>query len=118
MANIDLAVQAINRDGVTPTWVTGLSTGNVYRVLNNGRTIIAFRKTGAGACQVTFQTPAQSDGLAVAEFLPAATIPATTGEKIYSKLSTQTFNVAGQGYLEFTLSEITGLSVACYQVEE
>jgi hypothetical protein len=116
VANVNLAIQNITQLGVAPTYTGSLSISDVYRVVNNGKVIIHFKKTGAGACTVTFQTPRQVAGLEVAEH--TVSVPATTGDRLCSAFDPSVYNAGGENFLEFTLSEITGLSVGVFQVEE
>lgn len=115
MANISVVPQVVGVAGLAPVFTGSLSTSNVYQIPNNGKTIIHLKKTGAGACTVTFKTPRQIGALDVAE--GSGTVPATTGDVMFSNLDPATYNVPGTGYLELTLSEITGLSMAAFQVE-
>jgi len=113
VAIITLTPQTMSRAGVTPTYTGSLSTANTYRVANNGRTLLHFKKTQATDCVVTIQTPRTVGGLAVAEH--TVTVPASTGDKLIGALDPALFNVAGQNYLEFTLSNIDGLTVGVFE---
>lgn len=109
MANITIAVETADRDGIAPTANGSLSTSNTYIVANNGgRTLLRFKKTGAGACTVTFKATASVEGLAVADH--TVTVPATTGDVLVSDLEPEAFNQS-DGTVHFTLSEVTGLTV-------
>lgn len=112
MAVIDLAYQDLNRTtGIDLTDTGSLSVANQYFVLNDGNVFLHFKKSGAGACTVTVVTPATvSGGLAVAD--PTYTVPATTGDVMVGPFPPETFNDPTTGKLQFTLSEITGLTVA------
>jgi hypothetical protein len=112
MALIERAVQQITNAGVVPSYLGSLSTSDTYRVNNDGKLILHFKKTGAGACTVTIITPSTVGGLAIAD--KTVNVPATTGDVMISDLDPAVFN-GGQPYLEFTLSEITGLSFASFQ---
>lgn len=113
MAVVAVAVQEISRSALAPAYTGSLSIANTYTVNNEGkRTFLHFKKTGAGACTVTITTPKVVAGLAVADL--TATVPATTGDIMLGPFPTDAFN-NGQN-IEFTLSEITGLSVAALRV--
>lgn len=116
MSNVLVTVQTVGKAGIAPTYQGSLSTSDVYRIPNNGRTIIHLKKSGAGSCNVVFKTPRQVGGLDVAE--GAGVVPATTGDKMWSNLDPSLYNVPGQNYLEITVSEVTGLTLAAFQVEE
>ena len=113
MADVTLVPQRINDVGVTPTRTGSLSTSNTYIVRNTGRMWLHFKKSGAGACVVTIQTPKTVGGLAVAE--RTLTVPATTGDKTIGPFPPGTYNDA-LGDLRFTLSDIAGLDVAVLQI--
>ncbi|MFQ5775858.1 MAG: hypothetical protein ACE5GS_15150 [Kiloniellaceae bacterium] len=109
MADVVLAPQRINAGGIAPARTGGLTTNDTYLVRNNGAVILLFEKTGAGACVVTVQTPARAGGLDVAE--RTFTVPATTGDVAAGPFPPSIYN-DGSGDLRFTLSEVTGLTVA------
>jgi len=109
MAEVTLAVENVVKSGLAASYTGSLSTSNTYFVRNNGRVILHFKKAGAGDCTVTVQTPKQVAGLDVAE--NTLTVPATTGDKFAGPFPPSVFNDAN-GDLKFTLSEITGLTVA------
>lgn len=109
MADVNLTVQEITRAGIDLADTGSLSTSDTYKVANNGRTFLHFKKSGAGACTVTITTPGTVDGLAVAD--KTVTVPATTGDVMVGPFPRQHYN-DGSGLLSFTVSEITGLTVA------
>ena len=109
MADVRITPQRPNDGGITATRTGSLLTTDTHLVRNNGVTLLLFEKTGAGACTVTVQTPATVVGLAVAE--RTFTVPATTGDVIAGPFPPGVYN-DGADDLRFTLSEITGLTVA------
>lgn len=113
MANVTLTPQQVVKGGAAVTRTGSLSVADTYVVRNDGKTILHFRKSGAGACTVTVQTPAQVGGLDVAE--NTVTVPATTGDVVCGPFQASIFN-DGSGDVKFTLSEITGLDVAVLKV--
>lgn len=94
--------------GKAATYNSSLSTSNTYLVPNDGNVLLHFKKTGAGACTVTIQTNIHQDGLALPN--ETVTVPATTGDVFVGPFPPHIFNQNGN--VQFTLSEITGLSVA------
>jgi hypothetical protein len=108
MAETRLTPQDLSDQGITPSYTTSLSDSDTYLVNNDGKVFLHFKKTGAGDCDVTIQTPATVHGLAVAE--RTVTVPATTGDKMIGPFPPSVFN-DGQD-VKFTLSEVTDLSVA------
>ena len=116
MADVRIAVEQVDRagNGLTATYTGGLSVANTYLVNNDGRVVLHFKKTGAGACTVTVTTPGTVDGLAVADL--TASVPATTGDIFLGPFPTDQYNAAGEQDIRFTLSEITGLTVAVLRV--
>jgi len=115
VAIVVIAPQKIVKAGLAPAFTGSLSTGNTYRVNNDGKTALHFKKTGAGACTVTIDTPRSVAGLAIAQH--TVNVPATTGDVMVAGLLPGVFNQVGAGYVEFTLSEVTGLTVAALQLE-
>lgn len=114
MADVRLTPQKITRTGITPSYTGSLSTSDTYLVRNDGKVFLHFKKTGAGDCTVTIQTPKKVDGLDVSE--RTVTVPATTGDKMIGVFPPLVYNDFGSQDLKFTLSEITGLTVAVLQV--
>jgi len=110
MADVELAVQQIVAAGITPTYTGSLSISNTYHVRNTGRIFLHFKKSGAGSCDVTIATPRTVDGLAIADRV--VQVPATTGDKMIGPFKPDVYNSQGGVDLTFTLSEITGLTVA------
>lgn len=113
MADITLAVEKITRAGINLTDTGSLSTSNTYHVPNNGRTFLHFKKSGAGACTVTVVTPGKVDGLAITDL--TVSVPATTGDVMIGPFPLDDYNDSS-GAIQFTLSEVTGLTVACATV--
>jgi len=113
MAEVTLTPERVLKDGLAATYTGSLSTSNTYLVRNNGRVVLHFKKGGAGDCTVTVQTPKTVAGLAVAE--NTFSVPATTGDIFAGPFPQSIFNDSA-GDLRFTLSEITGLTVAVLQI--
>lgn len=115
MADNRIAVQDVTLTGVTPTYaVAGAGAGalNVtdnYQINNDGNVMLHFKKSGAGACTVTFDTPGTVDGVAIAN--PTLTVPATTGDKMIGPFRASLFNDPNHD-LRLTVSDVTGLTLA------
>lgn len=107
--NPDVAVEA----GAAVTYNAGLSLANTYKVRNNGKTILHFKKTGAGICVVTVAATALVRGHTVAN--DTVSVPATTGDVFAGPFAPDLYNDVN-GDMSFTLSEITGLTVAVVQL--
>jgi len=114
MADIDINVQTVGRSGVTPSYSGSLLTTNSYFVLNDGKSILHFKKTGAGICTVTVYVTTTVDGQAVAS--KTFDVPASTGDKMAGPWPPGTYN-DGNGKLKFTCSEITGLTVGVMRID-
>lgn len=113
MAIVPLTPDIVVEAGVAATYTGGLSTGNTYTFRNNGKTLLHFKKTGAGICAVTLVSPATVRGHAVAA--GSASIPATTGDKFVGPFPSDIYD-DGNHDVSFTLSDITGLTVAVIQI--
>lgn len=109
MANITLNPDAMTQAGIAATYNGGLSLANTYFFRNNGKTFLHFKKTGAGICAVTVVTPNTQRGLAIADL--AVNVPATVGDVFIGPFDPATFDDVNHD-ISFTLSEITGLTVA------
>jgi hypothetical protein len=105
----DVAVEA----GIAANYNSGLNTGNTYKFRNNGRTMLHFKKSGANACTVTIAAVAAIRGHAVAG--ETVTVPATTGDVFVGPL-TKDIYADVNGDTTFTVSEVTGLTVAVIQL--
>lgn len=109
MADVRLSPQTLADTGITPTYTGSLATTNTYKVRNDGRTFLHFKKSAAVNCTVTIQTPKTVNGLAVAE--QTVVVPASTGDKMVGPFAPSVYN-DGLGDLNFTLSDVDGLTVA------
>jgi hypothetical protein len=105
-----LTVQPSSSSGITPTRTGSLLAGTTtYAFKNDGRTFLAFAKSGASDCTVTIVTPVTVGGVAVADV--TVTVPASTGDKMVGPFPRSLFNDAN-GKVSFTMSNTTGLTVA------
>lgn len=110
MADRRLTPQVVNRTGLAATYVADLLTADTHQVNNDGSVFFHFKKTGAGACTVTFITHGSIDGLTIAD--RTVTVPATTGDVFVGPFQPTVYNEPGTNDMEFTVSEVTGLSCA------
>jgi hypothetical protein len=108
MADTAYTPLKVTRNGLTNVWTSGIIVGTTdFAMKNDGRTIIKCKKSGAGACTVTFKTPAQVRGLDLTD--PTGTVPATTGDIDFGPFEPLLFNDAA-GVMRFNFSEVTGLT--------
>ena len=110
MADVTLTGEAMVEGGLAATYNSSLNTADTHFVNNDGRTFLHFKKTGAGAANVTIVTPRTLGGRAVADLV--VVIPATTGDKFLGPFPPAIFNAPGTHNLTWTVDEVTGLSVA------
>jgi len=116
MATITLTVQDMSRAGLAVSRTASgasplLNVTDTFIFNNTGREFLHFLKSGANSCTVTIDTPGTVDGLAVAQ--RTATVAATTGDVMVGPFPPATYNTPGSANLSgFTVSEVTGLSVA------
>lgn len=116
MADVRLTPEKVTDAGLAATYTGSLSIADTYLVQNDGAVILHFKKTGAGACTVTVVTPKSGGrGLAIAD--RTFSVPATTGDVFAGPFPVGLYN-DGSGDLSFTLSEITGLTVAVLRVRD
>lgn len=107
---VRVSVEQNLKSGLTATYTSsGLLTTNTYKVRNDGKVFIHFKKTGAGSATVTIVTPNTSQGLAIAD--QTVTVPATTGDVFVGPLPPSLFNDASSD-VAFSFSDTVGLSFA------
>jgi hypothetical protein len=113
MATVVLQPDVVTESGKAATYNGGLSLANTYVFRNNGKTLLHFKKTGAGICAVTIASPKTVKGHAVA----AATVnvPATTGDVFVGPFDHEIYDDINHD-VSFSLSEVTGLTVAVIQL--
>ncbi len=117
MADVRITVQKMKRtgNGITPSYQGSLSVSDTYQVNNNGKVFLHFKKSASVNCTVTVITPPSLDGNAVADL--AVVVPATTGDKMFGPFDPAVYNVLGGHDLEFTLSDIDGVTMAAVLME-
>lgn len=90
MATNTIGVQAFIRSGLAASFTTISTTADTYVVANDGKTILHFKKTGAGNTVITVVSQAVSDGLDIADW--TGTVTATTGDIYFGPFARNTFN--------------------------
>ncbi len=113
MADRRLTPEPIPAAGLAATYLSDLLTADTHQISNDGRVILHFKKSGAGSCTVTVLTARTIGGLAVAD--PTKTVPATTGDLFIGPFPAGLYN-NGDGDVEMTVSEVTGLTLALIRV--
>ena len=114
MAQLRKTPEDIVRSGLAATYASDYTVvaSNTYIIRNNGKVLLHFKKSGAGACDLIIITPNNVDGLAVND--RTVVIPATTGDKFIGPFPPSFYNDAN-GDMEISLSEVTGLTGAILQ---
>lgn len=113
MATVVLNPDVVTEAGLAANYNGGLSLANTYKFRNNGKTLLHFKKTGAGICAVTVAPSAVVRGHAVAA--APFNVPATVGDVFVGPFAPDLYNDVNND-VSFTLSEITGLTVAVIQL--
>jgi len=109
MADVRVTVEDLSTAGIDLTDTGSLSASNTYLVNNDGNVFLHFKKSGAGACTVTVETPGTVGGQGIADL--TFSVPATTGDVHVGPFPPYLFNDSNND-LNVTLSEITGLTIA------
>jgi hypothetical protein len=113
MAEIVVSTQRVSRSGMTPAYTGSLATENIYKVVNNGQTLLHIKKSGAGDCVATIAIQRKVDGQDVDP--RTVTVVETIGDRFIGPFPTDLFNDGG-GCLHVTFSEITGLTFAAIAI--
>lgn len=111
MAQLRKDVEPVTTSGLAATYHSDFTVGgsNTYLVRNDGKTILHFKKSGAGDCDVTITTPNTVGGNAIADRV--VTVPASTGDVFIGPFPPSIYNDVN-GDIEFSLEEVTGLTGA------
>ena len=112
MADVVITPVVAAQGGIAAVPQTMAAADN-YIVRNNGRVVLFFRKTGAGAATITVVSPKVVSGLAVAE--QTFNVPATTGEVWAGPFNPDTFN-DNSGDIDVSTSEDTGITMDSVQI--
>lgn len=120
MADNRLDVQQIDEDGLVAAYASAgsgagqLNVSDTYKINNDGRVILHFKKSGASDCIVTVDTPGSVNGLAIAQ--RTATVVASTGDVFMGPFPPAVYNQPGTSDFQFTLDQITGLTAAALRI--
>lgn len=112
MADVDVALTAAAPGGTTSVPVA-MATADTYKIRNNGRVLLYFAKTGAGAAVITITTPKTVGGLAVAEQTVA--VPATTGKVWAGPFPPDIYNDTS-GDMSLVTDEETAITIEAVQI--
>ena len=112
MATVVITPTRITEKGVAESFQS-MSTADTYKVRNDGRVLIHFKKTGAGAANVTIVTPKTVAGFALAD--QVVIVPATTGDVMSAPINEDVFNDAS-GDISFSTDDAVGLTVAALRI--
>ena len=115
MADVDLTVQRIDRDGLAPQYTAIDATDTYFAARKGGRLILHFKNTGSEAT-ITFDITQTEAGVAYTD--PTVTVPATTGDVMVGGLGAVYEIEAGAdlGKVKFTNNIATGVTVAALEV--
>jgi len=112
MGDVTLAPTAAVPTGIASS-TQAMAIADNYIVRNNGRVLLHFVKTGAGAATITVVTPNTVGGLAIAE--QTFVVPATTGNVWAGPFDPGIYNDAS-GDLDVSTSEDTAITVEAVQI--
>ncbi|MCI0544215.1 MAG: hypothetical protein L0Z49_07175 [Actinobacteria bacterium] len=116
MADVDLTVEKIDRDGLAATYTAINATDTYFAPRKDGRLILHFKNTGGSGATITFDITQTQDGVSYAD--PTVTVPATTGDIFVGGLGA-VYEVASgddRGKVKFTNNQATGVTVAALEV--
>jgi hypothetical protein len=110
-----LTVQQVSRVGAAPTFAAATGGGDTCPTGNN--VWIEVKNTSGTSTTVTLATNA---GAAPFPGVPFAAetfvVPITTGDMIYGPILPQLFNDATDGLLHITYSQVSGITIAVFQM--
>lgn len=114
MATVALTATRVGRAGASESF-TAMDAANTYTVRNNPKTLLHFKKTGAGNANITLVTTQTVNGLAVAD--ATVVVPASTGDVMVACGSLPSLFNSGAGLLSFSTDEDTDLTVAVVELD-
>lgn len=116
MADVQLTVEQIDRDGLEATFTTIDNVDTYFAPRKTGRLVLFFKNTNAGIGTITFDVTKTEDGVAFTD--PTVSLPATTGEVHVSGLGNvyEVETGTDRGKVKFTCDLATGVSVAAMEV--
>lgn len=89
MADVNVALQQITREGLTASF-TAMTTTDTYKLANSGRMFVAIKSGAAGAVNATFIIPGTVDGQAIGD----RTVSIAAGAEVYFGPFTRDYNDA------------------------
>ena len=108
MADVTVAVENIDQDGLDPAHTGSLSASNNYKFRNDGRLFLYVTNGGGSDCDVTISTPGSEGGNAIADRV----VVVTAGEdRMIGPFQPRLFNDP-DGDIDVTFSFITSVTVA------
>lgn len=116
MADIQLTVEQIDRDGLEATFTSIDATDVYFAPRKGGRLILFFKNTGGSIATITFDVTKLQDGVAYTD--PTVSVPATTGELHVSGLGNVYEVETGddRGKVKFTNDQASGVTVAALEI--
>lgn len=111
MANVRKTPERVTRAGLEATYHGSLSASDTYLV-RGSRTLLHFKKSGAGDATITFTTDKTLAGVGLED--PTVTVPASTGDVF---VRTNPAYEDGDGDIKFASDDITGLTFAALITE-
>jgi len=102
----DLAVVTISRNGLEATYNTAAGGGDAF--INTGNEFVHIKNDDASSKDITFATPAEVDGLAVADRV--VSIPAGE-DRMIGPFPASTYNDTA-GKVQITYSAVTSVTIA------
>ena len=110
MARTEITAQSIDRDGLASAFTAANADG--HKLLNNGDQFIIVKNGGASPINVTIQTPATIEGIAIAEVVIAV---AASAEEMIGNFPPSIFNQTdGMIYIDF--SAVTDITVGAFKI--
>lgn len=113
MADVNISVEKMSKNGLTATYTGSLNTVDDFYVRNSGKMFLHFKKSGVGDCDVTLDTPRTVSDLTIED--PVVTVPASTGDVFIGPFAPGLFNDVS-GDLHFNIDDAVGLTVAAVEL--
>ncbi len=116
MPRTDVSPTTLTQNGVFPAAVAGTADGNMFR--NNGDVFLEVANAnGTTARTVTLPTPAQREGLAIADLVVSVAAASRTyiGPFSPSLFNNQTGADAGKAYINFDAAAPADLSIRAFK---
>src|SRR3990170_1634405 len=78
MARVDLTLNSFVRSGITDPTGQSVTAANDAMVTNDGKTVLRIVNASGVSATLSFETPGDVTGLAIADLIPAAQATGTT----------------------------------------